>query len=123
MKDYQTCPHCGAALDHAGPCDCIQRMYDSLSLENKCIVGDLVDKLLEEQDGPSGSKAGNNVSKSDTTGQEGIVQVLMSDLTEEDREILTLFRQASPEKQAAAIAMAEELVNGREHRGEVSSQH
>lgn len=66
MEDYQICPYCGAALDHAGPCNCIQKMFDSLSLENKRIVGDLVDKLLEEQGGPSGSKAKNNVSKSDT---------------------------------------------------------
>lgn len=47
--------------------------------------------------------------------------MLMSDLTEQEREILTLFRQASPEEQAAAIAMAEEMVSGREHTGEISN--
>lgn len=68
MEDYQICPHCGAALDHAGPCDCIQRMYASLSLENRRIVDNSVAKLLEEQSSSSGAEAKNDVSKSDTTG-------------------------------------------------------
>lgn len=49
MQDYKICPHCGATLDHDGPCNCIKRMYTSLTPENRRTVDDLIGKLLEKR--------------------------------------------------------------------------
>lgn len=49
MSLYQTCPHCGAALDPGEHCDCVNARYDRLAPESKEKVNQLVERLLAEQ--------------------------------------------------------------------------